>query len=450
MQILLILAVLAALAVAEHAPCQPVSAVGPRLIAAGSSMLVVPLFALVCSGWVVRRLRRDDRHQGSLLARFRILRRVHVVLWLGVAGFVLYWLDWPRLVRGNWRLGQTVLLDELLILAPLLVPLVLSWTAFYEVDRAVRAGDERSTRREYLGLHVRHYLGVSLLPVLGLLATQDAAELLVPGVLATPYAAVVYVTPIGLLFLLFPSFLRRLWKTRPLPAGPLRDRLAAAAARAGFRARDILIWETNGMVVNAAVAGFLPRLRYVFLSDALLARLTNEEVEAVFGHEMGHVTHRHLGLRVLAMLPPLTLYLSLEQLSPGMAASTLFGGGGHIAGALLVLALMAVYLLVVFGAYSRLLESQADLAGCRLAVADGQRPSTEVFTSALEKLAAAGGVNRRIPGWQHASVARRVDFLSRAAREPRLGRRFECLLGWLNRLLLAAALGPLGFLLFSG
>ena len=46
-------------------------------------------------------------------------------------------------------------------------------------------------------------------------------------------------------------------------------------------------------MVNACVTGILPRFRYVLLSDALLESLTPLESAAVFGHEIGHVAHRH-------------------------------------------------------------------------------------------------------------------------------------------------------------
>ena len=47
------------------------------------------------------------------------------------------------------------------------------------------------------------------------------------------------------------------------------------------------------MMVNACVTGILPRFRYVLLSDALLDSLSPLESAAVFGHEIGHVAHRH-------------------------------------------------------------------------------------------------------------------------------------------------------------
>ena len=259
-----------------------------------------------------------------------------------------------------------------------------------------------------------------LLPVLALLAVQDAAERWMPEWLEGDYALLVFVPPLIVLLGLFPVLVRHVWRTRPLEAGPLRTRLEAAAARHGFRIRDILVWQTNSMVVNAAVAGFLPRLRYVFLTDGLLEWLDDEEIEAVFGHELGHVRHRHVPLRVAAMLLPLSLWLLVSQACPSATdALEAWPSTGDLAAraplALVALAAMGAYVLAVFGFYSRRLESQADLFACRFR--DGEF-SPETFVSALEKLAEAQG-NRRARSWQHASVARRVEILQAFARDEK-------------------------------
>src|SRR5271170_2349553 len=89
-------------------------------------------------------------------------------------------------------------------------------------------------------------------------------------------------------FACMPWVLRLVLGLRPLPAGPLRDRLTAAARRLRLRYSDILLWNTHGGVANAMVVGVLPMPRYVVLSDRLLAGLDDDEIEAVFGHEVGH------------------------------------------------------------------------------------------------------------------------------------------------------------------
>jgi STE24 endopeptidase len=343
-----------------------------------------------------------------------------------------------------------------------LLPLVLSWCAFYEVERALQMGAVSegaagvpTTRWQYLMLHVRHYLGLLLVPVLGLLTVQDVAQWMVPDVLRGPYAVVVYLPPLAFVVAMFPTMLRRTWITSPLAAGPLRSRLDAAARRWGFRAREILVWHTGDMVVNAAVAGFVPRLRYVFLTDALLTQLTPEEIEAVFGHEVGHIRHRHLLARVLAMLVPVSLWLLFQSACP-ILADRLEGGvwngglGLRTPMGLMALSGLGLYVLVVFGAYSRILESQADLFGYRTASSGTDTPSVETFIGALEKLAAANGIDRKAASWQHGSVAQRVDLLRQAAADPRYERRYHRRVRLLNQAVLALVVSPLVYWLLIG
>src|SRR5262249_11841214 len=96
------------------------------------------------------------------------------------------------------------------------------------------------------------------------------------------------------LFVCIPWLLRLLLGLKPLPPGGLRDRLLATARRLKFRCSDILACDTPPTTANAMVTGPLPWLRYVVLTDRLITEMTPEEVEAVFGHEVGHIKHHHL------------------------------------------------------------------------------------------------------------------------------------------------------------
>src|SRR5262249_16820882 len=91
-----------------------------------------------------------------------------------------------------------------------------------------------------------------------------------------------------------PWLLRLLLGLKPLPDGPLRQRLLATAKRLSFRFNDILVWDTRQTIVNAMLTGPLPWLRYVIITDRLIVEMSPEEIEAVFGHEVGHVKHHHL------------------------------------------------------------------------------------------------------------------------------------------------------------
>ena len=92
-----------------------------------------------------------------------------------------------------------------------------------------------------------------------------------------------------------PLFVRLAWPTRSSGPGCTPD-VGSSEPRieSGFRFTDILVWDTGHSMLNACVTGVLPGFRYVLLTDALIESMTPLEVAAVFGHEIGHIAHRHL------------------------------------------------------------------------------------------------------------------------------------------------------------
>src|SRR5262249_16053247 len=169
-----------------------------------------------------------------------------------------------------------------------------SWFGSYDAERALHDNDFR-TRWQYVSYQARNSLVLILIPV-GLMVFWRAAGQLFPilneewhvatGLLAMAMALTAVV--------LLPLAVRVILRLRPLPPGPLRDRLTAAAHRLNFRRSGLLVWDTHHGVANALVTGLVPWLRYVVFTDRLLTEFRPEEVEAVFGHEVGHVKHRHL------------------------------------------------------------------------------------------------------------------------------------------------------------
>lgn len=471
MQWTLALAVLATIVLAESAPSTAVGGAEYRLLAVLGGTAAIALFATAAAGVTAAGLRRDFNQRRELLVRFGRLRTAHLLLWLGVVLATEYYLSWSQVVRADWRLGDVVLVDELLILAPVLVPLFLSWAAFYEVDRTVRlarqhgGGDSTPIwgRGGYLLFQARHQLGILLVPLLTFLALHDTVRLLRPSLLDEPLGAVVFGLPVVALFVMFPLLLRMVWTTERLADGPLRVRLTSLAAANGFLPTDILLWRTEGTVANAAVTGIWRRLRYVFLSDRLLAHFSDDELVAIFGHELGHVRYRHLLLRGLVVLAPLAIWWTVEFWLPDVATAmvsipTVLGLDSELARALVALALLGGLLVVLLGFYSQRLEHEADLyalEACRgkaMLDEDGQVSlAGHPFVTALDKLALLNGTSRSTRSWQHASIARRIEFLERAAADPTFAVRFhirlriaECALlaivlaGILSQLLAAA------------
>jgi STE24 endopeptidase len=208
------------------------------------------------------------------------------------------------------------------------------------------------------------------------------------------------------------------------------------------------VWNTKGHVANAMVVGFVPWLRYVIFTDRLVSGLTPEEIEAVYGHEIGHIKHHHMVFYLGFLLASIAaLWVGYSMLQDQLEGWTLLDAYPDLAIPPFVV-LVGVYLFVVFGFLSRRCERQADVYGCRAVSCDradclDHAPNLELtmtgrglcptgihtFMDALEKVGHLNGISRDRPGWlqswQHSTIARRIDFLHQVLRDQTVEKRFQ-------------------------
>ena len=138
----------------------------------------------------------------------------------------------------------------------------------------------------------------------------------------------------------------------------------ATSRRLRFGCTDLLIWPTRGGIVNAMVVGLFPVLRYVVVTDRLSVELTPEEIEAVFGHEVGHVKHRHMTYYLFFMMVSLAVVTQLVSRIVDNYQD--LKQNEHLA-VLPLIFLVGSYIFLVFGFVSRrwVANAQADIYGCR-------------------------------------------------------------------------------------
>jgi STE24 endopeptidase len=439
----------------------------------------VIVFASVLAHRMRRLLNRAPSQRERLLHRYQSWRFYHQVGLFLAYGVILYVFNWGGAV-------QTLSMPkaapaELLVLAPLLIGLILSWCCFYDADRAFHnappppdldrafqsatittepAKTAFGSRWAHLVFQVRHNLALVFIPVCLIILIKALGRLVFgssleeqeiasfDGTLATGLVFLVIMLAIGSLFLFMPWILRLILGLKPLPDGPLRSRLLATSRRLRFRCSNILIWNTKEHVANAMVAGFLPWLRYVILTDRLVNELTPEEIEAVFGHEIGHIKHHHMVFYLGFLLASIAvLWTGYSLLLKQMEGWSLLEEYPDLAIPPFV-ALVGIYLFVVFGYLSRRCERQADLYGCRavscgrqhcpdhnldreLVPAGRELCSTGIhtFMDALEKVGHLNGMSRDRPGWlqswQHSTIARRIDFLREVLADQQVEKRFQ-------------------------
>jgi STE24 endopeptidase len=427
----------------------PPSDVLARVLETFGGITLVAGLAFGLGFWVAIRVTRFGCASSRLRQRYALAARLLTIFSLLVYGWIVHSVGWSKLVRTNWEWREWFIVDDLLILLPFLVIQVLIWCGLYFAERALSIRYETATATSlgrHLILKVRHSFGLMLPIALLYVVRRDLIARLWPNWAETVYAEPVEIAILGALVLLVsPLFVRIAWPTRSLPNGLLRWRLEQIAHQVGFRFTDILVWDTGGFMINACVTGILPAYRYVLLTDALIESLTPDEATAVFGHEIGHLAHRHLLYFAFFFLGSIgilsTFADAIGQFGPGVARlAWLTPWNGRVVNdafqGVMLLAALAMYVWVVFGRLSRKFERQADVFGCKVASmsAGGHhspfsptellstRPAEEsgltlrsegirIFADALAKVARYNGLDSNGPSWRHGSIAQRIAFL---------------------------------------
>jgi len=471
----------------------------------GSQLLV-----LAASAISARRARhllssRDDGQLAGQYFHHRATFILRVLLVIGF-GFCVLMTPWPHFFDFGGISPLLQPLGDLLILSPFFAGCVILWLTSYSVERLIyepgsrwvavddeTSADTHSSRqgvalglRSYLDFNLRHQLLVVAIPMLLILFAADLTHGYEESIRK---AAGTFWAPDAILglsaafvFIFSPLLLIRIWQTDSLPHGRLRTRLEGLCQRIGLKCRDIRIWKSDGLMINAAVMGILPRTRFVLLSDALLSSMSDRQIEAVFGHEAGHVRHRHIQhfllfafvgwIAVAGVMELLARFVYVEGVA-GKTASLAVQGAG-------VLATVVIWG-VGFGWVSRRFERQADLFGARCVTADLDECSVPcsvhlevakdptqsaermtqggndrvcataagIFASALGRVALLNGIPPEERSWRHSSIANRVRFLAAIADDPALAMKFERTVRRIKSALIATAIvGTIGTMVY--
>ena len=393
----------------------------------------LPLIGAAMAYWglVWRCSRRIDRagdHRAVILAERATLAFTFFAIGLHVVSVLVFgWLD---LVRP-W-IGDLVLIDELVVLLVPVSALAFRYLVMHPIDRRLREAAlisrlERGvpihpfpSRARFVMLATRQHVLFMLVPLCAIMAWGEAIDRLLSALALPPDGAVATAAQmLGAIALLamMPPVLCRLWDTVRFSAGPIRSAVQDICEAHRVRVRELLLWRTGGSVINAAVIGMLPRLRYVVITDALIESLEPEQVLAVAAHEVGHVRLRHMPWLAVCVLGCVTLLGSglgwlANQIPPSTLDALPMGEDGVVA-ALLGLTLLGV--LLALGYMSRRFEWQADAFAARHL--SGMRPdnpaapitedAARAMSSALGRVARLNGIDPRRFTWRHGSIRTR-------------------------------------------
>jgi STE24 endopeptidase len=166
----------------------------------------------------------------------------------------------------------------------------------------------------------------------------------------------------------------------------LKERLIRLAEDAGAHVRGVYKFDMSRRTkaANAALTG-LGNTRRIILGDTLLDEFSNDEIETVLAHELGHHVNKDIpiGIAVESVTTLLGLYLASLVLEWGVGLFG-FNGPADIAGLPLFILVIGLYSLITMplsNAFSRWRERRAD----RYALQTTHKP--EAFASAMTRLA---------------------------------------------------------------
>lgn len=398
-----------------------------------AAMTIAPQAVLAAAAWlaIVGCVRRLDRH-GDLRAvrwsgRVLTLTRGLALAWHLASVFLLGALGAARDLAGDW-----ILLDEILAAAPALALLLWTFRLTYPIEKRIRQAmlirelDDASpvypfpSPWRFVLATARNNAAIMALPLLLILAWSESLDRIVAMTGSIELAGLrldpaIQVAGALLIFALIPPLMVRVWDTVPIPKGPLRDELERLARVHRVRVRGFLVWRTGGAMLNAAVIGLTPWLRYIVLTDALLDHLPEIEVEAVAAHEIAHVRKRHM------------IWLAIAVLGSAMLTGELLARGAHALpldpalAAWLIGAASLITVLLVLGLVSRRFEWQADAFAARHLAADAPvitHDAAHAMSRALARVSRLNGMPEGRFTWRHGSIAARRQRLETLVGTP--------------------------------
>lgn len=372
-------------------------------LASGCMLTALVLLCHIAARNCARQITREqiDARLGADL----LDRQMTAFRWLGL-GIVILCLAGFGLATATVQapyLSDTLFLQAVILLIPGLTITLATWSSEqYYRGLTGLIDNHPSLHASYLWQRFRGMVAWLVLPILLLLGMTDLIKGLPIGeasaTIITTLSLVLFV-PLGL-----PWLIRHLFKTSRLDKSTERwiDEIMIAA---GLKRTRIVCWQTGNRSFNAMVAGFVPPLRTLLISDRALNERPRSELAMVVLHEVAHLRRFHVPLRMLTIVPAWLLGGLITRFAEGHSWAMAAGSGVAIAMTLITLRIAAIRT-----------ELDADVQACQIAaeIADRVRDVPQSYDEASVALSNAllritvESPSARKASWLHPGVSQRI------------------------------------------
>lgn len=207
----------------------------------------------------------------------------------------------------------------------------------------------------------------------------------------------------------FPMLLTRWTGGQPMPSG-LKLRVLELASKSGIYGVQPKFIPSQRRWAGAAIVGWFPKMRHLWLGDALVRELSPRQLDMVVLHELAHVRRMHYLWRMLPMLLAVTVASVIWAIGAYFDLTQILAfkfSVGFAAGSAMLLGL---------GKVARYCELDADKIACDLAI---QATEWSSLHSPAKELGSALSLLLEEPPSQSATWL-----------HPSLGQRLSALAGW--------------------
>lgn len=228
-----------------------------------------------------------------------------------------------------------------------------------------------------------------------------------------PAGITLFVFSIGLSRIAPIIILPLFYKLTPLEDSPLKKKILSLTGTTSMHVEGIYSFNLSKTTkkANAAFTG-IGKSKRILLGDTLMQNFTDEEVETVFAHELGHYTHGHIWKGILT--GTVSIFAGLYLTSVAYDASLAwfnFTSISQLAALPLLTAWLGVYSLIA-SPIGNLLSRRHEFEADRYAVM--RTGNANAFVSTMNKLAAMNLADRQphplveFLFYSHPSIEKRI------------------------------------------
>ena len=239
------------------------------------------------------------------------------------------------------------------------------------------------------------------------------------------FTAVIFLFLVLTVFLQ-PVFTRIFNKLTPLEDGELKTKLTELLEKNGCTVRQISVSDGSkrSSKANAYFGGF-GKMKTIVLYDTLIEQMTEEEIVAVFAHEMGHNKHKDtlklLGMNIVnvsMIVVSLWALVSMPEIYLDFGFEGVNYGFAFVLASAVCLSFISPFLGLFISTFSRRFEYAAD----KFAADNGYG---EALISGLKKLAKNSFANLSphpvvvALTYSHPTISQRVEYIEKCMKEDK-------------------------------